>query len=147
MGILTCSDGTEWNITLPGGPSSNWGKCGRRKGRLRCPSTWPYMCVDRFCKQDPTDCFTADSGHGGLLSCSVTDLSIKEEEEEAEKEEAEEHIPGINVLTRLPPRENIIANVSSVNTFVQNNINKEGMEKKKKKVNKTEGNKWDEYED
>merc|ERR1712218_390795 len=41
--ILTCNDGSEWMITLPGGPSSNWGKCGRRNGRVRCPSTWPYM--------------------------------------------------------------------------------------------------------
>merc|ERR1712130_306748 len=73
----TCNDGTEWEIKLPGGQSSNWDKCGRRGGKLRCPSSWPYMCVDRFCKKDPKHCFTHDNGHGGIHQCPKSNTSIE----------------------------------------------------------------------
>lgn len=68
---LKCIDGTEWEITKRGGVLSNWDKCGKLKGgRLLCPSTWPYMCHDRYCMERAEQCYTHNGGHGGLRRCT-----------------------------------------------------------------------------
>jgi len=68
---LTCADGSEWLITLPGGLTSNWTRCGTvLGGKKYCPSTWPYMCLNQHCVKEPGHCSRLRIGHGGLKPCS-----------------------------------------------------------------------------